>query len=142
MCQQRRGYKSLKDAMQHRMEAIIEYSAHKPKSSSVDSSDQRCTKTPKNSFKGVKNASCKVASLLAMQCPYSTICKWRSSMSRALTSWGHSKSPMTVSISLSPLITCQNGWKHYRVELLTPSMQGRCFMSDFSSLWNTKDGDK
>ena len=29
-------------------------------------------KTPKNSSKGVKNASCKVASCLAMQCPSTT----------------------------------------------------------------------
>ena len=81
------------------------HSAHKPKSSSVDSSDQRCTKTPKNSFEGVENASCKVASLLAMQCPYSTICKWRYLVSRAFTSWGHFKSPKIVSTSLSPSTT-------------------------------------
>ena len=47
--------------------------------------------------------------------------------------WGidfmcHSKSPMTVSTSSSPLTTCQNGWKPYHVELMTLGMQGRCFM--------------
>ena len=68
----------------------MEYSAHMPKSSSVDSSSQRYMKTPRNSSRGVKNASYKVASLLAMQYPSSTTCKWRSSMFGALTSWGHS----------------------------------------------------
>ena len=128
--------------MQHHTEVTTEYSAHKPKSRNAGSSSGQCTKTPKNTFEGGRSVSCKVASLLAMQCPSTTTYKWRYLMSGALTSWDHSKSPKTASTSFSPSTTYPNGWKHYRVELLTPSMQGRCFMSDFSSLWNTKDGDK
>ena len=131
--QQQKVCKSLKNAMQRRTEAITKYSAHKPKSSSVDSSGQRCMKTPKNSSKGVGNVSCKVAALLETQCPFTTTCKWRSLMYGALTSWGQSKSPITESTSLSPLIMYQSGWKHYHAELLMPDTQGRCSMK-WSSL--------
>jgi hypothetical protein len=53
----------------------MEYFTHKPKSGSAGSFGLRCTKTPKNSSKGVRNASCKEASLLVTQCPYTTTCK-------------------------------------------------------------------
>ena len=128
MYQRWKAYKSLRNAMQHRSEAIMEYSAHKPKYGNAGSSSRRCTKTPKNTFEGVRSVSCKVASLLAMQCPSTTTYKWRYLMSKALTSWDHSKSPMTASTSSSPLITYQNGWKLYLAELLTLGMKGRCFM--------------
>ena len=35
----------------------MEHSALKPKFGSADSSGQRCTKTPRNSYKGVQSAS-------------------------------------------------------------------------------------
>jgi hypothetical protein len=35
---------------------------------------------------------------------------------------------MTASTSSLLLTTCQNGWKLYHVELLTPGTQRRCFM--------------
>jgi hypothetical protein len=42
------GKQIIKNAMQHRTEATIEYFAHKPKSGSAGSFGRRCAKTPKN----------------------------------------------------------------------------------------------
>ena len=125
---QRKVCKSSRNATQHHTEVIMEYSAHKPKFGNAGSSGWRCTRTPRSSFEGAKNVSYRVASQLVMQCPSTITYKWRSLMFGALTSWGHSKSPMIASTSLSSLTTCQNGWKPYHVELLMPGMQGRCFM--------------
>jgi hypothetical protein len=60
--QQRKVCKSSRNAMQQHTEAITEYSAHKLKSGSAGSSDQWCTKTPRSTSEGAKNASGKVAS--------------------------------------------------------------------------------
>ena len=128
VCQWWKDFKSTRNAMQHHTEAITEYSAHKPKSSSAGSSGQWCTKTPRCSSEGAKNASCKVALRLTMHCLSTTTYKWRSSMFGALTSWGHSKSPKIVSTSLLLMTTCRNEWKHYPIELLMLGMQGICFM--------------
>jgi hypothetical protein len=50
----------------HRTEFIMEDSAHKPKSGSVDSIGRRCMMTPKNSFEGVESASIKGTSQLGV----------------------------------------------------------------------------
>ena len=102
----------------------MEYSAHKSKSSNVDSSGQRCTRTPRGSSEGVDSANSKEAPMLVMQCPYTTTYL----MCGALTSWDRFKSPKIVNTSSSLLTTYKNGWKHYPTELLMPGMQGRCFM--------------
>ena len=131
--QRRKAYKSSRNAMQHHTEAITEYSTHKPKSGSVGSSGRRCMKTPKNSFKDVENASCKEASPLATQCPYTTTYKQRYLMYGSLTSWDHSQILMTANTSLSPLVMYPNGWRPYHVELLMPSIPEGCSMK-WSSL--------
>ena len=63
------------------MEATLELSEHKQKSGKVVSSGPQCMKTPENLFEGAEDASCREASLLAMQCPSHTTSKLNCSMS-------------------------------------------------------------
>ena len=66
----------------------MELSEHKQKSGKVVSFGPQCMKTPENLFEGAEDASCREASLLAMQCPSNKISKLNYSMSGVLTSWG------------------------------------------------------
>jgi hypothetical protein len=127
------GMQIIKNAMQPYMEAIMEHSALKPKSGSAVSSGQQCTKTPRNSSEGVRNASCKVALHLAMQCRSTTIFGQKYSMCGALISWGRFNSPKIASTSSLPSTMFPNGWKHYHAGLPTPRVLEGCSMK-WSSL--------
>src|ERR671938_202917 len=55
--QRKKDCRLLINATHRHTEAIMEYSAHRPKFGSVGSSGRRCMRTPKNSFGGVKNVN-------------------------------------------------------------------------------------
>jgi hypothetical protein len=97
--------------------ATLEHSGLKQKFGKVVSSGRQCMKTPENSFEDFENARCKVASLLATQCPSHITFRLNYSMYEALTSWGHSRSPMIASTSWSLWTTYPSGWKHFCAEL-------------------------
>ena len=70
----------------------MELSEHKQKFGKVVSSGPQCMKTPENLFEGADDASCREASLLAMQCPSHTTSKLNYSMFGELISWAFLKS--------------------------------------------------
>jgi len=55
MCQTKKESRSLKDAIHHPMEDIMEYSVHIQRSGKVDFSSQPCMGTPKNLFRDAEH---------------------------------------------------------------------------------------
>ena len=132
--QQLKGSKLLISATLHPMEATMAYSAPRRKYGKVVSSGHQCMRTPETSSRGAESAKCKVASLLVMRCPSTSIFKSNCLMFGALTSWDHSQNQSIVSTSWSLSTTCQSGLKHYHADLPMPSMPARCFMRSSSHI--------